>query len=99
MPLDHPLLDLAHPRDVVLLLRLWLQRAELARHQCSFEGAVRDLHPPAGSENVRLVERLTGWVVLLPVAVARPRVAGHDDARLGAVDSRLPRVARLDEAS
>src|SRR5205085_1022648 len=33
VPLDHTLFDLAHPRDVVLLLRLWLQRTELARHE------------------------------------------------------------------
>src|SRR5438046_4547214 len=46
-----------------------------------------------------LVEGLTGWVVLLPVAVARLRIAGHDDSRLGAVDARLPRVACLDEVS
>ena len=30
---DHTLQDLANPGDVVLLLRLWLERAELARHQ------------------------------------------------------------------
>src|SRR5205823_4402471 len=46
-----------------------------------------------------LVEGLTGWVVLLPVAVARLRIAGHDDSRLGAVDPRLPRVACLNEMS
>src|SRR5437763_14607775 len=45
-----------------------------------------------------LVEGLTGWVVLLPVAVARLRIAGHDDSRFGAVDASLPRIACLDEA-
>jgi hypothetical protein len=46
-----------------------------------------------------LVERLTGRVVLLPVAVAMPRVRRHDDAGLRAVDSRFPGVACPYEAS
>src|SRR6266545_561384 len=51
------------------------------------------------SKNACLVESLTGWVVLLPVAVARLRVAGHDDSGLRAVDPCLPGIACSDEVS
>src|SRR5436305_7144992 len=85
--LDDPLEDLADPGDVVLLLRLRLERAELARHERPLERAVRHRDRPAIAEHVRLVESLAPRVVLLSVVVARPRVGGHDDPRLGAADA------------
>src|SRR5437879_238527 len=63
------------------------------------ETSVGHFDGPAGSEHVCLVQRLTGWVVLLPVAISRVRVGRHDDPRPRAVHARPPRVARLDEAS
>src|SRR5207244_9936964 len=96
--LDHPLGDLAKPRDVVLLLGLGLERAELARDQRVLGSGVWDLHART-AENTCLVESLTGWVVLLPVGVARPRIGRHDDAGLRAVYPRLPRIACLGEAA
>src|SRR5919201_1157783 len=97
--LDDTLEDLADAGRVVLLLRLRLERAELARHERPIEGAERPGDRAAIPEHVRLVERLPGWVVLLPVAVARSRTGGHDDPRLGTLDAGQPRVACLDELS
>src|SRR5262245_55954249 len=99
VPLDDPFEDLADAGDVVLLLGLRLERTELARHDRLLEGAVRHRNRAALAEHVRLVQRLAGRVVLLPVAVAGLRVRRHDDPRLRAVDAREPRVARPDEAA
>src|SRR5438067_9337192 len=96
---DDALADLSDSCDVLLLLRLRLQRAVLARHERPFERAVRDADRAADSEHARLVERFAARVVLLPVAVARPWVCGHDDSGLRAVDAGSPRVARPDEAA
>src|SRR6266487_4170679 len=87
---DHPLLDLAEARRVVLLLGLRLERATLAGDQNAIEPAVRHLHAAAQAENARLVEGLSGRVVLLPVSVTGLRIGRHDDPRLGAVDTGLP---------
>ena len=99
VPLDDTLHDLPDPRDVVLPLRLRLERAELAGDEGPLEGPVRHLDGAAVAEDVGFVESFAGRVVLLPVAVTRPRIGGHDDSGLGAVDSGPPGVARLGEPS
>ncbi len=60
---------------------------------------VGDGDRPALAQHVRLVERLARRVVLLPVAVARLWMRGHDDPRLGAVDAREPGVGRAQTAT
>src|SRR5207244_523907 len=100
MALDHALLDLAEPGRVVLLLGLRLERAVLAGdQQPGVLAAVRRRGGAVEAQDVGLVEGLAGRVVLLPVRVAGLRVAGHDDPRLGALDPRLPRVARGDKTT
>src|SRR3954469_15128150 len=96
--LDHSLRDLADACDVVLLLRLRLQRAALEGDERPPEAAVGDRHGPAPADDPGLVERLTGRGVLLAVGVAAPRAARHDDPRPPALDAALPRVARAHEA-
>src|SRR5919204_3569259 len=95
--LDHLLHDLAQTRRVVLLLGLRLERAALAGHeQPRVLAAVGNRYGPIEAQHARLVEGLAGRVVLLPVGIARLRVAGHDDAGLAALDARQPRVAGPD---
>src|SRR3954469_11052127 len=96
--LDHALEDLADSGDVVLLLRLWLQGAELARDEWVRERPVRHLDGSSPAQDAGLVERLARRGVLLPVGVTRPWVGRHDDSGLGTAHAGSPRVARLDEA-
>src|SRR5262245_46610875 len=81
--LHHPLLNLAETGDVELLLRLRLERAELARDQRIPVCTVGHADGTAHAEDVGLVERLARRVVLLPVAISGPRMGGHDDPGLG----------------
>src|SRR4051812_39661563 len=51
------------------------------------------------ADDPRLVQGLSWRVVLLPVGVADPRMAGHDDPGLPALDPRQPRIAGPDHAA
>src|SRR5689334_22968707 len=86
---DDALGDLPHAGRVLLALRLRLERAGLRGDQHMLERAVRRRRA-AGPDDARLVERLPGRVVLLPVGVAAARTRGHDDPGPGAVDAGLP---------
>src|SRR4051794_32076440 len=86
--LDDLLHHLAEPGRVVLLLGLRLQRAALARdQQARVIAAVRNGRAPVEAQHARLVERLAGRVVLLPVGVSGLGMAGHDDPGLAALDA------------
>src|SRR5262245_55065582 len=97
--LDHLLRDLADPCGVVLPLRLRLQRAAFGGYEQPRVRAVWHPQGPRQAEDARLVERLSGRVILLPIGLADRRCGGNDDPGLRAVDAGLPRIARGDEVA
>src|SRR5919197_3559959 len=95
VPAHRVLLDVADAGDVPLPLGYTgvELRGRLDGEQGGLVQAVRDGDGAAGPENAGLIESVAR-VVLLAVRLALPRLAGHDDAGLRAVDSRLPGIAR-----
>src|SRR5919197_74451 len=95
VPAHRVLLDVADAGDVPLPLGYTgvELRGRLDGEQGGLVQAVRNGDGTAGPENAGLIESVAR-VVLLAVRLALPRLAGHDDAGLRAVDSRLPGIAR-----
>src|SRR5262245_6099094 len=95
---DHFFLHLTEAGDVVLLLKLRFDGAPLDRRERLAERPRRNVQAreePAHAGRAGGV----GRVVILPVDGAGSRPTAHDHARLGAVDTRLPRIACTHETA